>query len=96
MVTSEEGISFTTPSLLTFAVGADNTLRLSRDCSALTVWTVPKTALMVITIRMTAVLSISPKKPDTTAAMIKMMTRKSLNCSKRAVSGIFSCLQPAG
>ena len=81
-VTSLDGICITTPSLITFASGADSCFKLFSDCSAFTVCTVPRIALIVMTINITAALSASPRKPDTIAAMIRIMTRKSLNCSR--------------
>ena len=82
-VISAEGIFTNCPFRSTLASGADIFFRLSRDCSALTVCTVPKTALSVITIKITAALSKSPSIPETIAAMIRITTRKSLNCSKK-------------
>ncbi len=73
------------PARKTLAFGEDNSLRLFNDCSALTVWTVPKTALIVITIKITNALSKSPKNPDINAAEIKIITKKSLNCSKNII-----------
>ena len=63
---------------MTFASGADSFFRLSSDCSAFTVCMVPRTALMVITTRITTALSTSRSRPDTIAAAIRIMTRKSL------------------
>ena len=40
-------------------------------------------AFIVITIKITAVLSTSPINPDAIAAMIRMITRKSLYCSRK-------------
>ena len=82
-VTSDDGICTTLPPLSTFASGPDSFFRLASDCSAFTVWTVPRIAFIVITIRMTAALSASPMKPDTIAAIIRMITRKSLYCSRK-------------
>ena len=81
--TSRPGIWTTVPSRRTFAVGADICFRLSREASAFTVWTVPRTAFMVITARITTVLSTSPSTAETTAARIRMITKKSANCSKK-------------
>ena len=64
-------------------------MRLSREAWALTVWTVPRTAFMVITARMTAMLSTSPRTAETTAAAMRMRTRKSANCSRKMRKGPF-------
>ena len=82
-VTSRPGIWTTRPSRTTLAVGADICLRLSREAAAFTVWTVPRMAFMVMTARMTTVLSTSPSAADTMAARIRMITRKSANCSRK-------------
>ena len=82
-VTSEDEIGTTTPSRRTFASGPDNFFRLARDDSAFTVCTVPRIAFIVITITITAALSISPINPDAIAAIIRIITRKSLYCSKK-------------
>ena len=82
-VTSRPGIWTTCPSRSTLAVGADICLRLSREAAAFTVCTVPRMAFMVMTARMTMVLSSSPVKADTMAARIRMMTIKSANCSRK-------------
>ena len=66
--------------------------RLASDCSALIVCTVPSIAFIVITIRITAALSTSPINPDATAAMIRIMTRKSLYCSKKICKIVFLSL----
>ena len=71
------------PSRITLAVGAAICLRLSRDAAAFLVCTVPRTAFMVMTARMTMVLSTSPSNAETTAARIRMITRKSANCSRK-------------
>ena len=64
-------------------MGADIRFRLSKDAAAFTVWTVPSTAFMVMTAKMTIMLSTSPSMADTAAARIRMMTRKSANCSRK-------------
>ena len=89
IVTSLDGICFNTPSRMTFASGADICFRLSRDCSAFKVCTVPRIAFIVITTRITIALSKSPRNPDTIAAMISIMTRKSLYCSRKICSVLF-------
>ena len=87
--TSRPGICTVCPSRTTFAVGADICLRLSNEAAAFTVCTVPKIALRVMTARMTAVLSTSPSMAETAAARIKMITRKSANCSRKIRSTLF-------
>ena len=57
-------------------------LRLSRDFSALTYCTVPSTALRISTAKITMVLSTLLDSAEITAAIIKMITSRSLNCSK--------------
>ena len=81
--TSRPGIWMVFPSRTTLAVGADICLRLSRDASALMVWTVPRMAFMVMTARMTTILSTSPSTAEITAATMRMITRKSANCSRK-------------
>ena len=82
-VISAAGILMNCPFLNTLASGADIFLRLSSDCSAFTVCTVPSMAFIVITISITTALSMSPSIPDTTAASMSIITRKSLNCSRK-------------
>ena len=81
-VTSRDGINIRLPSRMTLASGADSCFKLFKDCSAFIVCTVPRIAFIVITTKITIALSASPKNPDTTAAIIKITTRKSLNCSR--------------
>ena len=78
-----------TPSRNTFASGPASFFKLCRDCSAFTVCTVPKIALIVITITITAALSTSPSIPDITADAIRINTRKSLYCSKKICKILF-------
>ena len=92
--TSRPGIWMVFPSRTTLAVGADICLRLSRDASALMVWTVPRMAFMVITARMTTILSTSPSTAEITAATMRMITRKSANCSRKIRNPDF-CRPPA-
>ena len=87
--TSRPGTWSTWPSRTTLAVGADICFKLSREAAAFTVWTVPSMAFMVITARMTTVLSTSPKTAETMAARIRMTTRKSANCSRKMRSTLF-------
>ena len=47
------------------------------------VWTVPRMAFMVMTARMTTILSTSPSTAEITAATMRMITRKSANCSRK-------------
>ena len=78
-----------TPSRNTFASGQASFFKLCRDCSAFTVCTVPKIALIVMTITITAALSTSPRIPDITADAIKINTKKSLYCSKKTCKILF-------
>ena len=71
------------PSRNTFASGPESFFKLCNDCSAFTVCIVPKIALTVITVTITAALSTSPSIPDMTADAIKISTKKSLYCSKK-------------
>ena len=82
-VTSRPGIWITWPSRSTLAVGADIWRRLSREAEALTVWTVPRMAFIVMTARMTTVLSTSLSMAEMMAAIIRIITRKSANCSAK-------------
>ena len=77
--TSEDRISCLRPSRRTPAIGAERDFKLSKDFSAFWCSTVPRTAFKRSTAKMTAVLSTSPDIMEMTAAMIKMMTRRSLN-----------------
>ena len=62
------------PSRNTFALGAESFFRLFRDFAALTVCTVPRMALRVITAIITTVLSTSPSIAETTAAAISIIS----------------------
>ena len=64
-------------------VGEDMAFRLSRDFSALRYCTVPSTALRIRTAKMTMVLSTFSVRAEMTAAMRRMMTSRSLNCSRK-------------
>ena len=77
------GIWTIVPSRNTFASGPERFFKLCRDCSAFTVCIVPKIALIVITVTITAALSTSPSIPDMIADAIRINTRKSLYCSKK-------------
>lgn len=79
--TFAEGISIFSPSLSTFASGEDKDFKLFKDFSAFSCCTVPSTAFITITARMTTVLSAFPDTMEITAAIIRMITRRSLNCS---------------
>ena len=89
--TSAEGISSRTPPRSTLAEGADIAFRLSRDFSAFTYWAVPKMALRTSTAKMTMVLSTFSERAEMTAAMRRMTTKRSLNCSKKIWDTLF-CL----
>ena len=77
------------PSRSTLACGPASFFKLCRDCSAFTVCTVPRIALIVITIKITAALSASPSIPDMMADAIKISTRKSLYCSRKICGILF-------
>ena len=81
--TSVEGISMRIPSRSTLALGDDMALRLSRDFSALRYCTEPRIALRISTAKMTMVLSTFSDSAEITAATIRIMTSKSLNCSAK-------------
>ena len=87
--TSRPGIWTTWPSRSTLAVGADIRFKLSSDAAAFTVWTVPSTAFMVMTAKITRALSPSPSAADTAAARIRITTRKSRNCSRNTRATLF-------
>ena len=87
--TSAEGISTRTPPRITLAVGEAMALRLSRDFSAFSYWTVPRIALSTSTAKMTMVLSTLPEKAEITAAIMSMSTMRSLNCSRKTWSVLF-------
>ena len=87
--TSAEGISTRTPPRITLAGGEAMALRLSRDFSAFSYWTVPRIALSTSTAKMTMVLSTLPEKAEITAAIMSMSTMRSLNCSRKTWSVLF-------
>ena len=87
--TSRPGIWMILPSRRTLAVGADICFKLSKEAWAFTVCTVPRMAFMVITARMTTVLSTSPTMAEITAARMRMITRKSANCSRKIRRVVF-------
>ena len=87
--TSTEGISIFEPPLITFAVGEDMALRLSRDFSAFIYCTVPKMAFSIRTAKITIVLSTLSDAAEIAAAIIRIMTRRSLNCSKKTWTILF-------
>ena len=70
-------------------VGEAMALRLSRDFSAFSYWTVPRIALSTSTAKMTMVLSTLPEKAEITAAIMSMSTMRSLNCSRKTWSVLF-------
>ena len=77
-----DGISIFLPSRRTFAVGDDMAFKLSRDFSALKYCTVPSIALRIRTAMITIVLSRFPEKAEISAAAMRIITSRSLNCSK--------------
>ncbi len=87
--TSAEGISTRTPSRSTLALGADMAFRLSRDFSALKCCTVPSTALRISTAKMTMVLSTFSDTAEMRAAMTRITTSRSLNCSANTMATDF-------
>ncbi|MFR7951124.1 MAG: TraI domain-containing protein [Acutalibacteraceae bacterium] len=76
---SFDGISRFTPSLMTFALGEDSCLRLSRERWAFTCCRVPRIALITSTSRITMVLSVLPENMEIAAAMIRITTSRSAN-----------------
>ena len=72
-------ISIVFPSRMTRVCGVDNCFRLFNEFWAFMLCIVPKIAFMVITAKITIVLSTSPLTIEIIAAMIKIMTNKSLN-----------------
>ncbi len=87
--TSFAAISCFLPSLKTLAAGADRDFKASSDFSALTCCTVPKIAFRIKTTIITAVLSKLPVNAEITAATIKIITIRSLNCSKKTSTTLF-------
>ena len=87
--TSFESISIFLPSRKTLALGEDSDFNDSSDFSALMCCTVPKIAFRIKTAIITKVLSSSPVKAEITAAIIKIITIKSLNCSKKICNVVF-------
>ena len=87
--TSLEGISTFTPFLITLALGEESAFKLLRDCSAFTFCTVPKIAFIIITAKITRVLSTSPVAIEIRAATINIPTKRSLNCSKKTTNTLF-------
>ena len=79
-------------------VGAAIACRLCSDFSALKCWTVPRTAFMTSTARMTIVLSRLPVTKEMTAVIIKIMTIRSLNWLKNTAKTPcrFSSASPLG
>ena len=77
------------PSRITLALGADMAFKLSRDFSALKCCTVPSTALRMSTAKMTMVLSASPVAREIRAAAMRIITIRSLNCSRNTWSTVF-------
>ena len=92
------GTSRVTPPRMTFAVGAAIACRLCSDFTALKCWTVPRTAFMTSTARMTIVLSRLPVTKEMTAVIIKIMTIRSLNWLKNTAKTPcrFSSASPLG
>ncbi len=86
---SFDATSLRIPSRSTFAFGADNSFRESKDFSAFTYCTVPRMAFKIITTKITTVLSTFPETIEITAAAIKIRTNRSLNCSKNIIATLF-------
>ena len=78
-MTFSESISIFMPSRMTFALGEDKDFRLSSDFSALTCWAVPRIAFMMMTAKITMVLSILPENMDMIAAAMRISTSRSAN-----------------
>ena len=72
---------------MTRALGVDSCFRASSDFCALTVCTVPKIEFIVMTARMTIVLSSSPEIMLMMAATIRIRTSRSLNCERKIMKG---------
>ena len=87
LVSSLESTSIFFPSLITLAMGEDRDFKLSRDFSAFSCCTVPRIAFMIITAKITIVLSTFPDTMEIRAATIRMITRRSLNCEKKIING---------
>ena len=90
--TWEEGMSACLPSRRTRASGEDRDFRLSRDFSAFWCCTVPNTAFSSSTAKITPALPGSPVTMEIPAATIRIMTSRSLNCSRNTCH---HCLRPA-
>ena len=78
-----------TPPLSTLAVGADKVFRLASDFSAFSCCAVPRIAFMVITANITIVLSTLPETIEIMAAIIRIITKRSANCSANTLSALF-------
>ena len=76
---SEASISISSPRRVTLAIGDESFFRLSSDLSALIDWTVPRTALRIRTRMITRELSALPVAKDMAAAIMRIMTSRSLN-----------------
>jgi len=77
------------PSLMTLASGEDSFLRLSRDFSAFMVCMVPRMALSMSTAMITTVLSRLPVTVEMRAAMMSIITSRSLNCPAKIARTLF-------
>ena len=75
--------SIFSPSRKTFALGDDRAFKLSNDFSAFLVCAVPSAAFKIRTTRITSVLSRFPESADIAAAISKMITNTSKNCSAK-------------
>ena len=88
-VTSREGMLNSFPSRSTRALGADMAFSPSRDFSALTCWTVPKTAFIINTARITRVLSRLPVIMLINAATSSTITSISANWDRNTINTLF-------
>ena len=86
---SRDGSSCFTPSLITFAFGDESCFKLSSERSAFTCCTVPSTAFMTSTAKITMVLSILSENIEMTAAMISMITSRSQNWLRNTCNVLF-------
>ena len=84
-------ISSFSPSRSTRAWGADIAFRLSRDFCALKCCTVPRIAFRISTVIITIVPSQPPVSAEMIAAISRITTSKSANCSANTRSTLF-CL----
>ena len=76
------------PPRITLVCGVDNCFKLFNEFCALMLCTVPNIAFIVITTKITIVLSTSPDTIEIIAAIIRIITNKSLNCDKNTINAL--------